>query len=141
MVSHDMGRQSHYEYERDTCTKTARVNSLSKDLATPKKQQSSRRVDMSASSRNMCSGYSNSRKKHCPVHQPELGYSARSRSASSARYHSLEAYERLTGSLAFKPANRHRHEEKKQEVQSVKQTQTMKKVTTTVESSTNNSVE
>ena len=32
MLDHDRGRQTHYHYERDACTKNARVNALGRDL-------------------------------------------------------------------------------------------------------------
>ena len=45
------------------------------------------------------------RKRHCPVHQPSVG----SQERSSTKVESVDAYERLLGSPAYRPSNRHRH--------------------------------
>ena len=91
-LDHDQGRESHFYFERDTAKKSARVNSLSRDFEvnTPNKLLNSSRL-----SRDRC------RKNHSAL-------VSLTKSESSTRKRSLESFKRLTGSVAFQPANRYR---------------------------------
>lgn len=68
MVSHEQGKQNNFYFERDACTKTARVNALSSDLQATPTPRSRRSGHAYTCSRKV------TRKAHCPVHQPELGH-------------------------------------------------------------------
>ena len=105
MLAHAEGKQKDFYYERDAQSKTSRVNTLAGDLSVP------RSAALMRKSQNILTNIKKkNEKKRNPHSQPEWGHEMRTRSIksdSSQRYGSLEAYERLTGSVAFRPANRH----------------------------------
>ena len=105
LLSHKKGSQSNYYFERDVHSKNTRVGPLSKDLTAGK---SGHKRSMSQRKTQKFSSESQSLRRRDLNRQPEDQHERRNESNSSQRCRSLEAYERLTGSVAFKPANRHR---------------------------------
>ena len=102
MVDHDKGNQSSYYYERDTQRKTARVDELDKDL-----KKSAKKTETPRSF--LCGTYAPQPLRDTFGNNENIKRSLDfgSSPSSSLRCRSLEASQRLLGSIAFKPANRH----------------------------------